>query len=163
MISEMIVVSSSILLNRFYRWSFHTTRLQNDTKVRRLKTIPLTNPYVERLTSRWGGGGEHILSRGGHLHFRTMENRIFLSSYTIFKQEMYVVSWHFSAKNWYVVTIVNIVIVIPFWTSNSIPNVEESEIVIFQWCIIIWRSMIDKSISPIFFLYEPWFFTLLEN
>ena len=135
MISEMIVVSSSILLNRFYRWSFHTTRLQNDTKVRRLKTIPLTNPYVERLTSRWGGGGEHILSRGGHLHFRTMENRIFLSSYTIFKQEMYVVSWHFSAKNWYVVTIVNVVIV--FWTSNSIPNVEESEIVIFQWCIMI--------------------------
>ena len=107
MISEMIVVSSSILLNRFYRWSFHTTRLQNDTKVRRLKTIPLTNPYVERLTSWWGGGGEHILSRGGHLHFRTMENRIFLSSYTIFKQEMYVVSWHFSAKNWYVVTIGN--------------------------------------------------------
>ena len=163
MISEMIVVSSSILLNRFYRWFFRTTRLQNDTKVRRLKTIPLTNPYVERLTSRWGGGGEHILSRGGHLHFRTMENRIFLSSYTIFKQEMYVVSWHFSAKNWYVVTIVNIVIVIPFWTSNSIPNVEESEIVIFQWCIMIWRWTIDKSISPIFFLYEPWFFTLLEN
>ena len=54
MISEMIVVSSSILLNRFYRWFYHTTRLQNDTKVRRLKTIPLTNPYVERLTSRWG-------------------------------------------------------------------------------------------------------------
>ena len=141
----------------------HTSPKRYQSKVRRLKTIPLTNPYVERLTSRWGGGGEHILSRGGHLHFRTMENSIFLSSYTIFKQEMYVVSWHFSAKNWYVVTIVNIVIVIPFWTSNSIPNVKESEIVIFQWCILIWRSMIDKSISPIFSYTSHDFFTLLEN
>ena len=116
------IVSSSILFYRFYRWSYHTTRLQNDTKVRRLKTIPLTNPYVERLTSWWGGGGEHILSRGGHLHFRTMENRIFLSSYTIFKQEMYVVSWHFLAKkNLYVVEsfITKKKIGIAFRTSNS--------------------------------------------
>ena len=162
MISEMIVVSSSILLNRFYRWFFRTTRLQNDTKVRRLKTIPLTNPYEERLTSRWGGGGEHILSRGGHLHFRTMENRIFLSSYTIFKQEMYVVSWHFSAKNWYVVTIVNSncnpILDIKFDSHNGgIRNCHIS--VMYNDLKLDDRQKHQSDFS----LYEPWFFTLLEN
>ena len=68
MISEKIVASSSILHYRFYRWSFHTTRLQNDTKVRRLKTIPLTNPYVERLTSWWGAAAESIFYLVGAIY-----------------------------------------------------------------------------------------------